>query len=72
MADRHFPVHPNLNQLKQQAKDLLRDIRQGDPAAIAELRGRHPKRIEPGEAKLARAQLWSAELAASGARLPDD
>jgi hypothetical protein len=57
MADRHLPVHPNLNQLKQQAKDLLRDIRQGDPSAIAELRERHPKQIEPGEAKLAHAQL---------------
>ena len=57
MADRHFPVHPNLNQLKQQAKDLLRDIRQGDPSAVAELRERHPKRIDPSEAKLAHAQL---------------
>jgi hypothetical protein len=35
MADRHFPVRPNLDQLKQQAKDLLRDIRRGDPAALA-------------------------------------
>ncbi|HKQ80466.1 MAG TPA: ankyrin repeat domain-containing protein [Blastocatellia bacterium] len=57
MADRHFPVRPNLNQLKQQAKDLLRDIRRGDPAATTELRKYHPKNIEPGAAKLADAQL---------------
>src|SRR5438477_3374044 len=55
--DRHFPVRPNLNQLKHQAKDLLRDIREGDPAAIAELRKHHPKPgIEPADAKLADAQ----------------
>jgi hypothetical protein len=36
MADRHFPVRPNLDQLKHQAKDLLHAVRQGDPAATAE------------------------------------
>ena len=34
MADRHFPVRPNLDQLKHQAKDLLHAVRQGDPDAI--------------------------------------
>jgi len=29
--DRHFPVRPNLDQLKHQAKDLLRAIRQVIP-----------------------------------------
>lgn len=57
MADRHFPVRPNLDQLKHQAKDLLHAIRQGDPAAVAELRKHHPRNIEPGAAKLADAQL---------------
>lgn len=57
MADRHFPVRPNLDQLKQQAKDLLHAIRQGDPAAVAELHQHHPKRVAPGAAKLADAQL---------------
>jgi ankyrin repeat protein len=41
--DRHFPVRPNLEQLKHQAKDLLRAIREGDPDALAELRKHHPK-----------------------------
>jgi hypothetical protein len=57
MADRHFPVRPNLDQLKHQAKDLLHAIRQDDPVAIAEFQKHHPRNIEPGAAKLADAQL---------------
>jgi Ankyrin repeat len=57
IADRHFPVRPNLEQLKHQAKDLLRAIRHGAPLAIAELRKHHPKQVEPASAKLADAQL---------------
>jgi hypothetical protein len=57
MTDRHFPVRPDLEQLKHQAKDLLRGVRRADPAAIAELHRNHPERIEPGDAKLADAQL---------------
>src|SRR5271166_3274104 len=57
---RHFPVRPNLDQLKHQAKDLLRSIRKGDPGAVAELRKHHPaknaKAIDPAAAKLADAQ----------------
>jgi hypothetical protein len=45
-ADRHFPVRPNLDQLRNQAKDLLRAVKQGDPAAVSELRKNHPKRID--------------------------
>jgi len=59
--DRHFPVRPNLDQLKHQAKDLLRTIRQGDEAAVAELRKHHPGKkalpVEPAAAKLADVQL---------------
>jgi ankyrin repeat protein len=56
--DRHFPVRPNLDQLKHQAKDLLRSIREGDAAAIAELRKHHPNQnVDPAAAKLADAQL---------------
>ena len=57
MADRHLPVRPNLDQLKHQAKDLLRAIRRGDPEALAELRKHHPEQIDPARAKLADAQL---------------
>ena len=56
-TDRHFPVRPNLEQLKHQAKDLLRAIRQGDPSALAELQKHHPKPVKPETAKLADAQL---------------
>jgi hypothetical protein len=57
MADRHFPVRPNLDQLKHQAKDLLRGIKRGDADAIGELRARHPEAVAPAAAKLADAQL---------------
>ena len=43
--DRHLPVRPNLDQLKHQAKELLRDIRRGDPSAIQEFDKYHPKGI---------------------------
>jgi len=55
--DRHFPVRPNLEQLKHQAKDLLRAIRRGDQAAVAELHRHHPKAVDAAAAKLAEAQL---------------
>jgi hypothetical protein len=54
---RKLPVQPDLDQLKHQAKDLLRDIHAGNPAAIAELREFHPDHIDPPHAKLADAQL---------------
>jgi hypothetical protein len=60
MADRHLPVRPNLDQLKHQAKDLLRAIRRGDKSAVEELRKHHPERVEPGDARLADAQLTLA------------
>jgi hypothetical protein len=44
MPDRRLPVHPDLVQLKHQAKDLLRAIHRGDPEALAELREHHPHR----------------------------
>lgn len=57
MPDRHFPVRPNLEQLKHQAKDLLRGVRAGDAAAVAEFERNHPRQTAAGDAKLADAQL---------------
>ena len=57
MADRHLPVRPNLDQLRHQAKDLLKAIRSGDSSAIADLKKYHPEQIEADSAKLADAQL---------------
>ncbi len=57
---RDFPVRPNLEQLKHQAKDLLKAIRNGNAAAIGDLREFHPNAPEPAHAKLADAQLTLA------------
>jgi hypothetical protein len=54
---RHFPVRPNLEQLKHQAKELLQNIRAGEAAAVADLREFHPNPPDPAKAKLADAQL---------------
>jgi ankyrin repeat protein len=57
MPGRHLPVRPDLDQLKHQAKDLLRAIRARDPSAVADLREFHPDTVDPESAKLADAQL---------------
>ena len=57
MPVRGLPVRPDLDQLRHQAKDLLRAIHAGDPAAIAELREHHPDAPDPASVKLADAQL---------------
>ncbi len=57
MSVRRLPVHPDLDQLKHQAKDLLRAIRSGDAKAIAGLQQFHPEKIDAANAKLADAQL---------------
>src|SRR5689334_10481601 len=60
VSERHLPVRPDLDQLKHQAKDLLRDIQQGDPSAIDDLRTHHPEPPDPVGVKLADAQLTLA------------
>jgi hypothetical protein len=55
--DRHFPVRPNLDQLRHQAKDLLHAIRRGESEALAEFDKRHPRETDPATMKLADAQL---------------
>ncbi len=57
MPVRRLPVRPNLDQLKHQAKDLLRAIHCGDAQALADLRAFHSEKIEPPNVKLADAQL---------------
>jgi hypothetical protein len=39
---RRLPVRPSLDQLKHQAKDLLKNIRRGDRDSLAEFRAFHP------------------------------
>lgn len=57
MSVRRLPVRPDLDQLKHQAKDLLRAVRAGDPAAIADFGEFHPAGVNPADATLADAQL---------------
>jgi hypothetical protein len=57
MSVRRLPVRPDLEQLRHQAKDLLRAIHSGDPSAIAELEKHHLQKVDPASAKLADAQL---------------
>ena len=57
MPDRHFPVRPNLDQLRNQAKDLLRALRSSDPSAATDFEKYHPEKVEADRAKLADAQL---------------
>lgn len=57
MPERRLPVRPDLDQLKHQAKDLLRAIRRGDPGALVDLQQYHPERPDAASAKLADAQL---------------
>jgi ankyrin repeat protein len=54
---RHFPVRPNLVQLKHQARDLLRAVRRNEPEAIALFREYRADAIDPATAQLADAQF---------------
>jgi ankyrin repeat protein len=53
---RQFPVRPDLDQLKHQAKDFLRNIRRGDRQALEEFNKFHP-RADAGNIKLSDAQF---------------
>jgi hypothetical protein len=57
MTQRHFPVRPNLRQLRRQAKDLLNAIRQHDVNALADLAENHSAHPDPDSATLVDAQL---------------
>ena len=57
LHDRHFPVRPNLEQLRRQAKEFLGSIKRGDPEALAEFQKHHSTAVSPEAVKLADAQL---------------
>ena len=55
---RHLPVRPDLDQLKHQAKDLLRNLRRGDAHALEEFKELHPRKdAAPATIKLSEAQF---------------
>lgn len=70
MVVRHLPVRPDLEQLRHQAKDLLRALKRGEAEPVAEWRDARPD-DEPAAAKLADAQHLLARSygAANWARL---
>ena len=57
MSTRRLPVRPDLDQLRHQAKDLLRAFRAGDAEAAAEFARHHPEPPRARDAQLADAQL---------------
>jgi Ankyrin repeat len=57
MPVRGLPVRPDLDQLRRQAKELLRAIHALAPSALEELREFHPSPPDAGAAQLADAQL---------------
>lgn len=59
--DRHFPIRPNLEQLRNQAKDLLNGLRRGEPRAL-QLWQIHRESTPPGNARLADAQFVLARM----------
>lgn len=56
MPNRHLPVHPNRDQLRRQAKELIKGIRTGNPDATTEFTLYHPKPIALDSVKLVDAQ----------------
>ncbi len=66
MSDRHLPVRPNIDQLKHQARDLLRAIRAGSAEAVEDLARLHPAPGDAASVKLADAQLVLARSYGAG------
>jgi ankyrin repeat protein len=60
MPEHRLPVRPNLDQLKTQAKDLLRALKSAEPPAITMLNANHPHPPKLENLKLADAQLTLA------------
>jgi len=60
--DRHFPVRPNLEQLRHQAKDLLQDLKQGEPKALRLWREHRAGSTASTNALLADAQFVLARM----------
>src|SRR3989442_550496 len=59
-----LPSQPNLEQLKNQAKDLLKSLKSGEADAIQRMRENHPRRSAASEP-----EMHAAELSFSDAQL---
>jgi hypothetical protein len=58
---RLLPSRPNLEQLRNQAKSLLKGHREAVPEALARVRGNHPRWQDSSDAVLASARLTPAD-----------
>lgn len=54
---RQLPPRPDLDQLKHQAKDLLKSHNAGEPAAIGRIQQSHPRSLDAPSLRLSDAQL---------------
>jgi hypothetical protein len=57
LPHRQLPARPDPDQLRRQAKDLLRAFRSGDPEAIAEFEAHHGRSLVAAHSRLSDAQL---------------
>jgi ankyrin repeat protein len=63
-----LPSRPNLEQLKKQAKELLKSLESREPAALSRLREFHPKFSKSAEREFARAEFSLADAQVTVAR----
>ncbi len=68
MPTRHLPSHPDLQQLKQQAKDLLRAHRDRSIQAIQRMKEFHPRYRRASDVEIAGAHLKLADAQLTIAR----
>ena len=57
MVKRRLPLNPSLEQLKNQARDLLEAYVSGDDTAVVDFQAFHPRGVTRDVAKLTDAQL---------------
>jgi hypothetical protein len=57
-----LPAHPNLEQYRKQAKDLVRACRLGTPEALARVQGHHPRFAHLGTNDMQGVTLTDAQL----------
>ena len=60
---------PNLEQIKKQAKDLLKSLRAADPSGLERLRAKHPEFSSASPEAAVRARLADAQLVVGAAAL---
>src|SRR5262245_21329966 len=57
-----LPARPNLEHLKNQAKDLRKQLRAGQPAGLQRARDNHPGWQNPSDQKIREASLSDVQL----------